>query len=209
MTIGGAANTGNDLSVLRFAALAGIALSVSACDPGAKPDLAAVDSGKAPAKVRKAQVKRVHSGNLQYSALATASKDDDHADETPANPMGLPSDPFTRRPYVLQIASVRDGCLKPEVVAILGKVRAHYGTEPVVTSGCRHGRGRSLHNSGQAVDIIVPGVSPDALIRYVRTIPEVGGTGRYGHNKVVHVDIGAKRQWTTVGGRFRFAMLAH
>lgn len=214
-----AANTGNDLTVLRIAAILGVALSVSACDQTEKPDLTA--SAK-PAKVRKAQVsKATHIGEPQYSALATAvdpARDD--ASSTLSQPRTLPlmfrqSDDISKaipstggKPYGLQTAYVRDGCLKPGLVGILAKVKAHYGVEPIVTSGCRHGRGRSLHNSGNAVDIIVPGVGPDALIRYVRTIPEVGGTGRYGHNKIVHVDLGAKRQWSTVGGRWRFAMLS-
>lgn len=188
-----AANTGTNLIALRIAAILGIAIAVSACENGEKPDLAVAPKSE---KV----VRKKHVGQAQYSALATSTSGAEKLKSEAAD-LG--------KPYVLQTAFVRDACLVPEITGILRKVKERYGETPIVTSGCRHGRGRSLHNSGRAVDIAVPGVSPDAVLAYARTLPEVGGTGRYRHTRSVHIDVGAKRQWSTLGGRWRFAMLAH
>lgn len=187
-----AANAGLKLIVLRIAAVLGIAIAVSACENSEKPDLAVAP------KTEKVARKK-HMGQAQYSALATSTVGSERL-RAEAAELG--------KPYVLQTAFVRDACLVPEIHGILRKVKERYGEAPVVTSGCRHGRGRSLHNSGRAVDIVVPGVSPDAILAYARTLPEVGGTGRYRHTRSVHIDVGAKRQWSTLGGRWRFAMLA-
>lgn len=55
------------------------------------------------------------------------------------------------------------------------------------------GAKRSLHLQCKAADIKVAGISEGQLLRYVRTLPGVGGVGTYCGNSVVHVDIGPRR----------------
>lgn len=109
-------------------------------------------------------------------------------------------------PYVLQTESVDTACLRPDLVDILRKVESHYGKKVVVTSGYRdRGRPGSLHRRCAAADIIVPGVSSQALVAFARTIPGVGGVGQYCHQSMVHVDVGTPRDWKYGCGSY-FAM---
>ncbi len=109
-------------------------------------------------------------------------------------------------PYVLQTESVETACLKPELVNILRTVEAHYGQKVVITSGYRNrGRAGSLHRSCAAADVIVPGISSQALAAYARTIPSVGGVGTYCHQSMIHIDIGTPRDWKYGCGSY-FAM---
>lgn len=53
---------------------------------------------------------------------------------------------------------------------------------------------QSLHMSGQAIDIRVPGLSTEQL-RDVATSLKRGGVGYYPDDRFVHVDIGRVRYW--------------
>lgn len=110
-------------------------------------------------------------------------------------------------PYVLQTESVDAGCLKPQLVSLLGTIEKHYGQKVVMTSGERSkGREGSLHKSCQAADIIVPGVEAEALARYARSVAGMGGVGTYCHPNMIHVDIGSPRDWHYGCGKSYFAM---
>jgi hypothetical protein len=109
-------------------------------------------------------------------------------------------------PYVLQTQTVDTACLKPELLEILRTIENHYGRKVVITSGYRsRGREGSLHRTCRAADIIVPGISSQALATYARTSPSVGGVGTYCHESMIHVDIGTPRDWKYGCGSY-FAM---
>ncbi|WP_228259538.1 YcbK family protein [Siculibacillus lacustris] len=127
----------------------------------------------------------------------------------PNEPVGAPKvtvdTPFGI-PYMLQTNSVETACLKPELVDILRQVEKHYGRKVVITSGFRdRGRQGSLHRQCAAADIEVPGVDAASLANYSRTLPAVGGVGTYCHPHMIHLDIGAPRDWKYGCGSF-FAM---
>lgn len=99
-------------------------------------------------------------------------------------------------PFVLQTTSVDMSCAPPKLVGLLRTIEKRYGKKVVVTSGNRtRGRRGSLHLRCMAADIIVPGVDADDLARFARTIPGIGGVGRYCHGNMIHVDIGRPREW--------------
>lgn len=123
---------------------------------------------------------------------------------SPGNPV-VTKTPFGV-PYVLQTESVDTACLRPELIDILRRVEQHYGKKAVITSGYRdRGRSGSLHRRCAAADILVPGVTSDALAAYARTIPGIGGVGQYCHQSLVHVDVGTPRDWKYGCGSY-FAM---
>lgn len=103
----------------------------------------------------------------------------------------------------VQTDKVDVGCLKPQLVAMLGQIERHYGKKPVVTSGFRSqarnrragGARRSLHMQCMAADIQVEGVSKWDLAKYLRTVPGRGGVGTYCRTHSVHIDIGEIRDW--------------
>jgi uncharacterized protein YcbK (DUF882 family) len=102
--------------------------------------------------------------------------------------------------YAVQTVSVRTGCFSPKLEAILSHIAAETGKRPMVTSGHRPRASRrgSLHRSCQAADIRVPGVSERSIIAAALSAPGIGGVGRY-CNGIVHVDTGARRNWTYCG----------
>lgn len=129
---------------------------------------------------------------------------------SPAEPVRPPSKTIVDTPfgvpYVLQTGSVETACLKPELVEILRHIEGHYHQKVVITSGFRdRGRQGSLHRQCAAADIQVPGVSAAQLASYARTVPQIGGVGTYCHPSMIHVDIGAPRDWKYGCGSF-FAM---
>jgi uncharacterized protein YcbK (DUF882 family) len=97
-----------------------------------------------------------------------------------------------------QTAHVATGCLRPGLVAILRRASSHFGSEAVVTSGFRRGRG--YHAKCMAADVQIAGVSPGTLARWFRSQPDVGGVGTYRHTRSVHVDV-AERKYSWHGGR--------
>lgn len=110
-------------------------------------------------------------------------------------------------PYVLQTEKVDDSCLKPQLIELLRGIERHYGQKVVMTSGERAGgRDGSLHKTCRAADIIVPGVEAEALARYARTLPGMGGVGTYCHPNMIHVDIGSPRDWHYGCGKSYFAL---
>lgn len=101
-------------------------------------------------------------------------------------------------PYTLQIPSVRTDCFPKQLVSLIGKIEANYKKKVVITSGYRrqdHARTGSLHVHCAAADIVVPGIPSNVLATYVRSIPGVGGVGRYCHPYMIHIDIGRQRDW--------------
>ncbi len=95
-----------------------------------------------------------------------------------------------------QTGSVSIACLKPGLMAVLRRASNTFGSEVVVTSGFRRGRG--YHAKCMAADVQIAGVSPATLARWFRAQPDVGGVGTYGHTRSVHVDI-APRKYTWHG----------
>lgn len=90
-----------------------------------------------------------------------------------------------------------------ELVAILQKIRTHFGKAVTVTSAYRtppHNKGcggtsYSQHLYGKAADIKVSGVSPKTVAAYAeKLLPGKGGIGIY--NTFTHIDVRTtKARW--------------
>jgi len=93
--------------------------------------------------------------------------------------------------------------LNPRLVNLLNQVEKHFGKPVNVISGCRShehnrkigGARNSYHLRCMAADIRVAGFNDAQVLRYVRTLPGVGGVGTYCHTPMVHVDVGPRRSW--------------
>jgi Peptidase M15 len=112
-------------------------------------------------------------------------------------------------PFSLDAEAGGGNGLRPGLRHVLAQISSHFGRPVEVSSGCRSarsnrmagGRKASFHLRCMAADIRVAGVSEGQLLRYVRSLPGVGGVGTYCRNTVVHVDIGPKRRWSESCGR--------
>jgi uncharacterized protein YcbK (DUF882 family) len=83
-----------------------------------------------------------------------------------------------------------------KLVALLEKIREHFGVPVTITSGVRckthntncGGATSSQHLKGTAADIKVKGVAPEKVAAYAETLlPGTGGIGRY--ETFTHVDV--------------------
>lgn len=93
--------------------------------------------------------------------------------------------------------------ISPGLVAVLQKIRDHFGKPVIITSAYRNdsynkkvgGADYSKHKYGMAADIYISGVSPATIAEFVETImPNTGGIGIY--NSFVHVDVRtARARW--------------
>ena len=93
--------------------------------------------------------------------------------------------------------------ISPELVAILQKIRTHFGKPVTINSAYRtpaHNKREggaiySQHLYGMAADIVVKGVAAKTVAAYVdKIMPNSGGIGIY--NTFVHVDVRAdKSRW--------------
>lgn len=93
--------------------------------------------------------------------------------------------------------------IAPDLVAILQKIRNHFGKAVVINSGYRTpdynkkvgGATQSQHLYGTATDIRISGVKPKDIASYVETLmPNTGGIGIY--SNFVHVDVRkTKSRW--------------
>ncbi len=92
-----------------------------------------------------------------------------------------------------------------ELVRRLDMLRDELGSPIVITSGYRSpehnravgGAARSRHVSGEAADIVAPGVSLNKVYELAKKYFGDGGIGIYdGH---VHVDVGPQRRWDRRG----------
>ena len=93
--------------------------------------------------------------------------------------------------------------ISPDLVAILQKVRNHFGKAVTITSAYRTvnhneaegGTTYSQHLYGKAADIKISGVSPKRVAAYVETImPNTGGIGTY--STFTHIDVReTKSRW--------------
>lgn len=94
-----------------------------------------------------------------------------------------------------------------ELVSLLQKIRDHFGKPITINSAYRNavynikigGASRSQHVYGTAADIVVKGVNPAEVAKYVEYImPNKGGIGLY--NSFTHVDVRVKRsRWKNYG----------
>lgn len=99
----------------------------------------------------------------------------------------------------------------PELVALLQKIREHFGKAVVINSAYRTdaynkkvgGAAYSQHKYGVAADIELSGVAPLAVAQYVQTLlPNKGGIGVY--STFTHVDVrAAKSRWDQRSGTAR------
>lgn len=90
-----------------------------------------------------------------------------------------------------------------ELVAVLQKVRTHFGKAVTITSAYRTpgknkacgGTTYSQHLYGRAADIKVKGVAPKTVAAYVeKLMPKSGGIGIY--STFTHIDVrGTKARW--------------
>lgn len=93
--------------------------------------------------------------------------------------------------------------IAPGLVTILQYIRSHFGKPVTINSAYRTpshnkkvgGATYSQHSYGMAADIVVKGVSPKTVAKYVETLmPKKGGIGIY--KTFVHVDIRTeKSRW--------------
>ena len=89
-----------------------------------------------------------------------------------------------------------------ELVAVLQKIRTHFGKAVTITSAYRTpthnkkvgGTTYSQHLYGKAADIKVSGVSPAKVAAYAETLLSCGGVGRY--DTFTHIDVrSTKARW--------------
>lgn len=89
-----------------------------------------------------------------------------------------------------------------DLVAILQKIRDHFGRAVTITSAYRTptknkavgGEAYSQHLYGRAADIKVNGIAPSKVADYAETILPKGGVGRY--KTFAHVDVrGTRARW--------------
>lgn len=97
----------------------------------------------------------------------------------------------------------------PELVAVLQKIREHFGKAVVINSAYRTeahnakegGSPYSQHKYGMAADIRISGVTPLAVAQYAQALlPSSGGIGVY--KTFTHVDVRtAKSRWDQRSGK--------
>jgi uncharacterized protein YcbK (DUF882 family) len=104
-----------------------------------------------------------------------------------------------------QTDHVSTTCFNGQLRGVLAQIGQRFGSPVIVTSGYRRSR-TSYHGKCMAADIQIDGVSPGAIFAYARSLPSVGGVGRYGYTRSVHVDV-APRKFTWGTGRKRYAAL--
>ncbi len=90
-----------------------------------------------------------------------------------------------------------------ELVQVLENIRAHFGEPVIINSGCRceqhnrdvGGRPGSKHLQGIAADIVVRGIVPGLVVKYLNNkYPDKYGIGEY--RSFTHIDIRAdKARW--------------
>ena len=94
-----------------------------------------------------------------------------------------------------------DGVNK-ELVALLEKLRGHFGVPVAVNSGYRcpthnanvGGAKASQHLLGKAADVVVKGVSPNDVYAWADKANPNGGVGKY--NTFTHIDVrNGKARW--------------
>ena len=91
----------------------------------------------------------------------------------------------------------------PRLVEILQKIRTHFGKAVTINSAYRTstynkkvgGATYSQHQYGTAADIVVKGINPKDVAKYVETLmPNTGGVGIY--STFTHVDVReVKSRW--------------
>ncbi len=104
-----------------------------------------------------------------------------------------------------QTDHVSTSCFNGQLRGVLAQIGQRFGNTVIVTSGYRRSR-TSYHGKCMAADIQIEGVSPGAIFAYARSLPAVGGVGRYGHTRSIHVDV-APRKFSWGTGRKRYAAL--
>jgi hypothetical protein len=81
-------------------------------------------------------------------------------------------------------------CFPSALRDALNAISAHYNAPVEVTSGMRfRGRAHSMHRFCMAADIRVPGVAPQTLAAFAKTVDNVNGVGTYRYNTVTHIDV--------------------
>lgn len=90
-----------------------------------------------------------------------------------------------------------------ELVAVLQKIRSHFGKSVTITSAYRTpsrnkavgGEMYSQHQYGKAADVKVKGIAPEKVAAYAETLlKNRGGIGRY--STFTHIDVRAeKARW--------------
>jgi hypothetical protein len=106
-------------------------------------------------------------------------------------------------PGHMSVDAVARLTLDSETLKLVRQIELHFAQRAEIVSGCRgsrenleaRGANRSYHLSCQAADIRIPGVKPQEISVFALTLPGRGGVGTYCDSDVVHVDVGAKREW--------------
>lgn len=141
--------------------------------------------------------------NPAKAAVVLASiPDRQEEDEWPRPPTGAPAEPLfdpdekPEKPGLSTDPGTSVSCVPPRLMSVLQRVVERYGAVRVTSTWRPAWRARrnSWHRRCEAVDFRVPGVSPRAVIAFVRDMPEVGGRKVY-WNGLVHIDTGPVRTW--------------
>ena len=100
-------------------------------------------------------------------------------------------------------AKANNGRLDIKLKDLLAVIEDHFDAKAQIFSGCRtpeHNRAvggapHSYHLTCDAADIVIAGVSKEAIRAYVASLPQRGGIGTYCYLSIVHVDVGPVRSW--------------
>jgi len=126
--------------------------------------------------------------------------------------MGYLSEHFYRSEFTCRCGC--DRCeIDPRLLAGLEELRSLAGRPVVITSGFRcpahnrkkKGASNSLHLSGRAADVRIPGLSIREMLDLAVQVADFrhGGIGVYPAEGIIHVDVrGKKARWARVKGRY-------
>lgn len=102
--------------------------------------------------------------------------------------------------------------IRSKLLSAVQNLRDNIDTPIIVTSWYRcpnhnkkiGGEPQSLHMEGKACDLVVPDLGLVELYNQIEAIPWLndGGIGFYPQKNFIHVDIGRKKRWGMIDGKY-------